>query len=141
MIFRTATAADAAELALLNAALIRDEGHRNTMTVPQLEAQMLKFLEDGYVAILFVEDGRTIGYALYDSNADGIFLQQFFIVEHARRKGLGRKAVLWLCANAWQNSERVMLNVLLHNQRGIDFWRAMGFGDYCLLMERRRVDV
>jgi GNAT superfamily N-acetyltransferase len=140
MIFRAATAADAPELAELNAALIRDEGHRNTMTLPELEARMLQFLKDGYVAMLFIEDGRTVGYALYDSNADGIFLQQFFIVPEGRRKGLGRAAVKWLCANAWQNSERVLLNVLLHNQRGIDFWRAVGFGDYCLLMERRPVN-
>jgi GNAT superfamily N-acetyltransferase len=140
MIFRTATAADVPELAVLNAALIQDEGHRNTMTLPELEARMHKFLQDGYAVIMFIDNGQTAGYALYDSNADGIFLQQFFIVEHARRKGLGREAVQWLCANAWQNSERVLLNVLLHNQRGIDFWRAVGFGDYCLLMERRPVN-
>ena len=139
MIVRTATPADIPELALLNAALIRDEGHRNTMTVPQLEARMRKFFDQGHVAALFGDDGQTAGYALWRVDDDGIYLRQFFIAEHARRRGLGREAVQWLCANAWQNTERVILQVLLNNQRGIDFWRAVGFADYCITMERRPV--
>ncbi len=79
MIVRTATSADIPELALLNAALIRDEGHRNTMTVPQLEARMRKFLDQGHVAALFGDDGRTAGYALWRVDDDGIYLRQFFI--------------------------------------------------------------
>ena len=92
MIVRTATIADIPELALLNAALIRDEGHRNTMTVPQLEARMRKFFDQGHVAALFGDDGRTAGYALWRVDDDGIYLRQFFIAEHARRRGLGREA-------------------------------------------------
>ena len=54
------------ELALLNAALIRDEGHRNTMTVPQLEARMRKFFDQEAMSrSLFGDDGRTAGYALW----------------------------------------------------------------------------
>jgi predicted acetyltransferase len=140
MDFRTATAADIPELASLNAALTRDEGHRNRMTLPEFEARMRKFLGEGYRAVLFSVDGRTAGYALYRNDDEGVYLRQFFIAEHARRKGLGREAVQWLCANVWQDAERVTLQVLLNNQRGIDFWRAVGFGDYCLTMERRPVN-
>jgi predicted acetyltransferase len=139
MIFRTATPADIPELAILNAALIRDESHRNRMTVAELEARMRKFMSEGHVAVMFIDDGRIVGYALYRTDDDGVFLRQFFIVERARRKGRGRKAVQWLCANAWQDAERVTLQVLLDNKRGIDFWRAIGFADYCLTMERRPV--
>ena len=141
MIYRTATTADISELAVLNAALMRDEGHRNSLTIMQLEERMRKFLDQGHVAVLFVDQHRTAGYALYRRDDDGIFLRQFFIVEHARRRGRGREAVKWLCTNLWQNAERVVLNVLLHNQRGIDFWRAVGFADYCLMMERRAVNI
>jgi GNAT superfamily N-acetyltransferase len=137
MNFHTVTAADIPELASLNAALIRDEGHRSRMTVAELEVRMRKFFDEGYVAVLFSEGGRTAGYALYRSDEEGVYLRQFFIAEHARRKGLGREAVQWLCANVWQDAERITLQVLLNNQRGIDFWRAVGFGDYCLTMERR----
>jgi predicted acetyltransferase len=139
MDFRTAAAIDIPELAILNAALIRDEGHRNRMTVAELEARMRKFFKEGHVAVMFIEGDRTVGYALYRTDDDGVFVRQFFIVERARRNGLGREAVQWLCANVWQDSERVTLQVLLHNQRGIDFWRAVGFADYCLTMERRPV--
>jgi GNAT superfamily N-acetyltransferase len=141
MDFRIATATDIPQLAFLNAALIRDEGHRNRLTVAELEARMRKFLNENYVAVVFSEDGKTAGYALYRiDEEDGVFLRQFFVVPHARRRGLGREAVQWLCANPWQNAERITLQVLLHNQRGIDFWRAVGFGDYCLTMERRPFD-
>jgi GNAT superfamily N-acetyltransferase len=140
MIFRTATRTDIPELAILNAALIRDEGHRNRMTTAELEARMRKFFSEGHVAVMFSDSGKTAGYALYRNDDDGIYLRQFFIAEHARRKGLGREAVQWLCRNAWQHTERVILQVLLNNQRGIEFWRAVGFGDYCLTMERRPVN-
>jgi len=40
MTFRPATLDDCALLARLNHELIRDEGHRNPMTVPQLEQRM-----------------------------------------------------------------------------------------------------
>ena len=109
------------------------------MTVPQLEARMRQFFDQGHAAVLFGDDGRTAGYALWRVDDDGIYLRQFFIAEHARRRGLGREAVQWLCANAWQDAERVILQVLLNNQRGIDFWRAVGFADYCITMERRPV--
>ena len=139
MDFRTATPTDIPELAVLNAALIRDEGHRIRLTVAEFEARMRKFFHEGHVAVLFIAGEATVGYALYRIDDDGVYLRQFFIAEHARRKGLGREAVRWLCANAWQHAARVTLQVLLHNQRGIDFWRAVGFAEYCLTMERRPV--
>jgi RimJ/RimL family protein N-acetyltransferase len=139
MIFRTATQADIPELAILNAALIHDEGHRSRLTVAELETRMRRFFDEGHVSVLFIDDGKTVGYALYRIDDDGVYLRQFFIAAYARRKGLGREAVQWLCENVWQNADRVTLQVLLDNQRGIDFWRAVGFADYCLTMERRPV--
>ncbi len=101
MDFRIATATDIPQLAFLNAALIRDEGHRNRLTVAELEARMRKFLNENYVAVVFIEDGKTAGYALYRiDEEDGVFLRQFFVVPHARRRGLGREAVQWLCAQS-----------------------------------------
>ena len=141
MNFRTATDADVPELAVLNAALIRDEGNRNRMSVAELEGRMRKYLDQGHVAVLFSENGRTVGYALYRDYEEGVYLRQFFIAEEARRGGRGREAVQWLCTNAWGGAERVTLEVLLHNQRGIDFWRSVGFADYCLYMERRPVNL
>jgi predicted acetyltransferase len=116
---------------------MRDEGYRKRMTVAEFAARMQKFFNEGHVAVMFIDNAQTLGCALYRIDDDGVFLRQLFIVGHARRNGPGRAAVQSLCANAWQESERVILQMLLHNQRGIGFWRAAGFADYCLAMERR----
>jgi predicted metal-dependent HD superfamily phosphohydrolase len=51
--FRTATLDDCALLAELNQQLIRDEGHRNRMTAPQLEQRMRGFIQGEYRAMIF----------------------------------------------------------------------------------------
>jgi len=46
--YRRATLEDASVLAPMNAQLIRDEGHRNSMTVPQLSERMVLWLGGEY---------------------------------------------------------------------------------------------
>jgi hypothetical protein len=50
--YRIATQADVPLLAELNHQLIRDEGHSNPMTVPQLAERMSNWIEGEYTAIL-----------------------------------------------------------------------------------------
>src|ERR1022692_19586 len=52
MNFRLATLNDCALLAELNHQLIRDEGHRNKMTVPELEQRMKGWLASEYAVVL-----------------------------------------------------------------------------------------
>ncbi len=61
MIFRIATPADIPELTALNAALIRDENHRSSLTIEQLEQRMRRFFGQGHVAVLFIDQHRTVG--------------------------------------------------------------------------------
>ena len=49
MEYRPATPADAPALAAMNAQLIRDEGHRNRMTVAELEGRMAGWLASGTI--------------------------------------------------------------------------------------------
>src|SRR6266852_5869731 len=63
--YRAATSLDASVLAPMNAQLIRDEGHRTSMTMPQLTERMSEWLKSEYQAFLFELEGKTIGYALY----------------------------------------------------------------------------
>ena len=75
MEYRFATAADAPVLAVMNQQLIRDEGHRNPMTLPELEA-------DGHVGRVYVSADRQrrgIGRRLLAA-----------VVAEARRVGLAR---------------------------------------------------
>jgi hypothetical protein len=65
MNFRMAKPVDAELVATLNALLIRDEGHRNLMTVPQLATRMSDWLCGDYQAVLFEELDAVVGYALF----------------------------------------------------------------------------
>jgi GNAT superfamily N-acetyltransferase len=136
MKFRAATLADAPTLAELNRQLIRDEGHRNRMTLPELEERMARWLAGEYRAVLFLDGGRVVGYALFRFDPEFVYLRQFFVRPEDRRRGVGRAAIAWLRENAWRGAGRVRLDVLVGNHTGIAFWRAVGFRDYCLTLER-----
>jgi GNAT superfamily N-acetyltransferase len=135
---RFATPQDAAVLAPLNARLIRDEGHRNPMSVLDLEQRMALWLGGEYEAVLFELGAQLAGYALYRREPEHIYLRQLFVVPALRRRGVGRAALAWLWANAWNESQRLRLDVLVGNTGAQAFWRAVGFTDYCLVMEMER---
>ena len=65
MTFRQATLEDCAVLARLNHELIQDEGHRNRMTVTELENRMRGWLSGEYRATIFEENGEVVSYALF----------------------------------------------------------------------------
>lgn len=132
---RMATETDVAQLAAMNRQLIRDEGHRNPMSLMELEDRMRGWLRHEYEAILFMVDGATAGYALYRRDQDWTYLRQFFILPERRRQGLGRAGIQWLLQNQWPAGHRIRLDVLIGNTAGISFWRSVGFHDYCVTME------
>lgn len=68
--WRFSVPADLPALAALNAQLIQDEGHRNPMTVRELEARVATWLRSGYRAVLFEDADRVVAYALYRSSDD-----------------------------------------------------------------------
>jgi GNAT superfamily N-acetyltransferase len=140
MEYRRATVADAPLLASMNGQLIRDEGCRNRMTAPELEARMTGWLGGGdYEAVLFEEAGTALGYALFRREPEHVYLRQFFVRPDCRRRGVGRSAIGWLGRNAWHGS-RVRIDVLVGNVAGLAFWRAVGFADYCLTLEHEGGD-
>lgn len=135
--FRFAVLEDAPLLAKLNAELIRDEGHRNAMSGPELERRMDGWLRADYRAALFALDAEpVIGYALWRLEPDHVYLRQLFVKAEWRRRGFGRATLTWLGANAWPGQPRVRVEVLVNNTRAIAFWRAVGFRDYSLVLER-----
>jgi predicted acetyltransferase len=136
MDIRAATLNDVSLLAKLNQQLQIDEAHRLRLEIPELERRMAGWLtNDGYEAVLFDRDGEVIGYALFRRETEHIYLRQFFVCRDVRRKGIGRQAIQWLSQNVWSDAPRVRVDVLINNQPGIGFWRAVGFRDYCLTME------
>jgi GNAT superfamily N-acetyltransferase len=135
MTFRKATSDDCALLADLNHQLIRDEGHRNQMTVPELEQRMRGWLAAEYTAVIF-EDGKEVtAYALYREQSEEIYLRQLFVVRNRRRQGIGRQAFEVLRSKVWPANKRLTVDVLVQNAAAVAFWRAVGCKDYCLTLE------
>ena len=109
MHYRPATTADTPLLAKMNHRLIRDEGHRNSMSVAELEVRVEGWITDDYEAVLFEDSTGVAGYALFKRHEDHIYLRQFFIEPIRRRQGVGRAAVKWLLANVWKEATRIRL--------------------------------
>src|SRR5436189_5089042 len=95
MTYREANMSDCSLLAGMNHQLIRDERHRNPMTVPELAERMRGWLSSGvYRAIVFERDSVPIAYALFRTEPDSsIYLRQFFVARAHRRQRAGSQAV------------------------------------------------
>src|SRR6266700_3632155 len=111
MKFRQATADDCPLLAVLNHQLIRDEGHRNRMTVPELEQRMRGWLSEEYRAVIYEDGGEIVAYALFREQAEEIYLRQLFVVRHRRRQGIGRRAMEILRSQVWPKCKRLTVEV------------------------------
>lgn len=122
-------------LAELNSQLIQDEGHRNKMSLAELETRMKGWLETEYTAQIFEIASEPIAYALYREQGSEIYLRQLFVDRNRRRQGIGRAAIAILRTNIWPKNKRLTVDVLTHNTVAIDFWRAVGYRDYCLTLE------
>jgi ribosomal protein S18 acetylase RimI-like enzyme len=133
--FRRATVDDCALLAELNHQLIRDEGHRNKMTVHELEQRMKGWLASEYAAVIFETKGEVVAYALYRDEPDELYLRQLFVARNHRRQGIGRAAMEILRTQLWPNNKRLTVSVLVQNTAAVAFWRAVGYQDYSLTLE------
>ena len=133
---RAAIGADMPQVARMNLELIEDEGHRNPMNLPQLEARARGFLRDGsgWHIDLVERDGHVIGFATWREEEDlteasgrRIYLRQFYIARQARGEGTGRRAFERLISDRFPADTRILLEVLHSNPGGQAFWERMGF--------------
>ena len=132
---RSAQLHDCVLLAELNHQLIRDEGHRNKMSVVELEQRMKDWLSAEYKAQIFEVSGEIVAYALYREQAAEIYLRQLFVMRNRRRQGIGRSAFEILRTKVWPKGKRLTVEVLVQNADTVAFWRAVGYKDYCLTLE------
>jgi predicted acetyltransferase len=133
--FRSATLDDCARLAELNHQLIRDEGHRNPMTVPELENRMREWISGEYRAVIYEDGGEVVAYALFREQPQEIYLRQLFVVRHRRSQGIGHRAVEILRSEIWPETKRLTVDVLVANKGAVSFWRSLGYTDYALSLE------
>ena len=136
MEYRLATERDLDLLAEWNHQLIRDEGHRNPMPVPELRERMRGWLNDGeYKAVIFGPEADPLAYALFREDAAEVYLRQLFVRRDRRGEGIGRQTVNVLRKALWPPQKRLTVEVLTANLRAVAFWRAVGYRDYCLTLE------
>lgn len=131
---RLASMADLGLLAELNEQLIQDEGHRGRLQRAELESRMEQWLRDDYLAHLFYRDGQSAGYVLHRDEEEHVYVRHFFVVRSRRRQGVGKAAFTWMRQHVWHD-RRIRLDVLVHNERALRFWKSLRFHDYCLTLE------
>ena len=136
MIYRHANESDCPVLAQMNFRLIQDEGHRNPMTPVELEERMRVWLAGEYEAVIFERDDMAAAYALYRLTDEEIYLRQFFVVRNKRRQGLGIQALKMLFDQVWPKDKRILVEVLYRNKTAWAFWKAAGFSEYSLALEK-----
>ena len=138
MTHREATLDDCGVLAEMNHQLIRDEGHRNPMTVTELAERMRGWLSSGgYRAVLFEDSGCPVAYALFHIKSDAsIYLRQFFVSRDRRRQGVGSQAAATLFRDVFPVGARVTLDVLAYNEAAASFWAKLGSLRYSICLER-----
>jgi predicted acetyltransferase len=135
MTHRFATLADCPLLAEYNHQLIQDEGHRNTMTISELEVRMRGWLALEYQAVIFEKEHEIVAYVLYRDEPKEIYVRHLFVLRPRRREGIGRAAIDILRSQIWPNHKRLTVEVLVANPVAVAFWRAVGYQDYSLKME------
>ncbi len=126
---------DLEHLAEMNHSLIADEGHRNTMNLAQLRERMESWLKTEYKAEIITEENNVIGYCLWREFPEYTYIRQLFIKPNFRRKGFASNSIVRLRTNVWNRDLPLRMEVLVKNQTGIDFWKNVGFKDYCITME------
>ena len=132
MQWRVAAAPDLDLLCDWNRQLQEDEG-AEAMPETAVRERPQRWLQGPYVAIVFTEAGRDVGYALYrSSDADsqgegGVYLRQFFVHRGQRRRGLGRRMAQLFLEEVIPADHWVLLEALESNPAGQAFWRALGF--------------
>jgi ribosomal protein S18 acetylase RimI-like enzyme len=137
---RPATMMDLPLLVHMNQELIEDEGSANPMNPAQLEIRMRGWLNSWCIE-LFVQDKSVVGYTIYrlqKNESDGketVYIRHFYISRDYRQQGLGREGIALLKQERFPKNTTVYLEVLWHNQRGRDFWQALGFKQYSVTMK------
>jgi ribosomal protein S18 acetylase RimI-like enzyme len=138
----SATEFDLIALTQMNKGLIDDEGSQNPMTIHELENRMKGWLISDWSIDVIYKNSVIVGYALYQirqnqylAEEKEVYLRQYYIKPAFRRQGIGHDGIKLLKENRFNEAQTVTIDVLVENQRGMNFWRKVGFIPYCMTMK------
>lgn len=110
-------------------------GDSNTPGPAELERRLTRYLgaTPGYEAVIAEnEDGQAVGVAVFapvfwTSDCEiALFLKELFILDEARRKGIGRRIMARLAKIAVERGwTRVVWTVDAHNDPALKFYRRL----------------
>ena len=131
---RAATRADVPVIAELIRALSRYEKLESEVTLTEARLDSALFGPRPYAETLLAEeDGRPAGFALFFHNFSsflakpGIYLEDLFVLESHRGKGIGRALLARLAALAVEREcGRLEWSVLDWNKNAIGFYERLG---------------
>lgn len=136
---------DLSVLTQMNKGLIDDEGSSNPMTIPELEERMKGWMQSDWEIDLICKDSVVIGYALYQyrwnqyiQDEKDVYLRQYYIKPAFRRQGIGKEGIKLLNEKRFRDVTTINIDVLSCNQRGIEFWKNVGFIPYSLTMKKSK---
>lgn len=110
------------------------------MSLAELAEQMHGWLTDDYKAVIFEyvaseHEAPSLAYALYRYDPGYVYIRHFFVVREYRASGVGRAAIRLLLNDILPKDIPKRLEVLVNNERGSAFWKAVGFREYSVIME------
>jgi ribosomal protein S18 acetylase RimI-like enzyme len=124
-------------LALLNAELIQDEGHSNTMSLPELEQRMIHWLDSGeYGCHAVLHRNLPVSYCIWREEPSNVYIRQVFTLRNYRGRGLATKLINAV-QNGVANSKPVRLEVLANNKAAMKFYKKLGFELYSHTFQRQ----
>ena len=136
MEIKKCTLEDVSQLAILNKQLIEDEKSNNPMSIKELEERMSGFLNSEYDAYFFLVEDVVVGYALVKHTCTPFYLRQFLIARGHRQKHYGTEAFRLLLE--YLDVDRMDIEVLPWNERGMCFWESCGFKEISRYMRFER---
>lgn len=140
MQYRLAQFADIPALAEAYLSWVREEGVTADSAAAASPAEAEKLFWDWlgaeHRAVLFEQDGRLAGYALYLPAESEIRLLQFFVRRELRSTEAAQVAIALLSDEVWPPQARVLVEASVHNGARLDLWRSLGFQDHSVTLER-----
>jgi GNAT superfamily N-acetyltransferase len=131
---RFATARDAEVIVSFVQGLAQYEGEPEAVEVtPEVLRGQMDSADPPFECLLAEEDGVPVGFALFFRNYStwrgrpGLFLEDLFVPEHHRRKGIASALLKRLAAIAVERGYgRMEWSVLNWNTPAHDFYRSLG---------------
>ncbi len=126
-------------LSLLNAELIQDEGHDNSMSLAELENRMIEWLETGeYQCHAVLHRNLPVSYCIWREEHSYIYVRQLFTLRNYRTRGLATKLIEFI-QREHATVKPLRIEVLATNKAAMKFYQKLGFDLYSHTFQRKKL--